>query len=121
MLFDFDRFVISAKLAYRRCGSCAYTLEETLQVFRYYFETYEMIFDTAHPMISIAQIARIMDCMPFVLEDGDNSRSTIDISPEDYEAIIDQHFITKYRQCDYNINHFFSGQIRDLRFYEVLY
>lgn len=121
MLFDFERFSISAKLAYRRCNGSAYSLEEVLQVFRYYFETYEMIFDTAHPMISISQIARIIERMPFVLDDDYESRSMIDISPEDYEAIIDQHFVTKYRRCDFNINHFFSGKIRDLRYYETLY
>lgn len=115
MLFDFERFSTSAKLAYRRCNGSAYSLEDVLRVFRYYFETYEMIFDTAHPMISIAQIARIIECMP-ILHDGE-----YDISPEDYEAIVDQHFVTKYRHCDFNINHFFSGQIRDLRYYETLY
>ena len=122
LLFDFDRFAISVKLAYRRCSGSAYSLEEVRQVFRYYFETYEMIFDTAHPVISIAQIARIIDRMPFVLDGEYESRSMSDISPEDYEVIIDQHFATRYKRgCDYNINHFFSGQIRDLRYYEVLY
>lgn len=121
MLFDFDRFSISVKLAYRRCNGSAYSIEEVLQVFRYYFETYEMIFDTAHPVISIAQIARIIEKMPFVMED-DETDILLDISPEDYEVIIDQHFVTKYKRgCDYNINHFFSGQIRDLRYFETCY
>lgn len=114
MLFDFDRFSISAKLAYRRCHGSAYSFEEVLQVFRYYFDTYELIFDTAHPMISIAQIVRIIERMPLLSDE-------LDIAPDSYETIIDQHFATKYRNCDYNINHFFSGQIRDLRFYETLY
>ena len=122
MLFDFDRFTIAAKLAYRRNGCSSYSLDDVLQVFLYYFETYEMIFDTAHPMISIPQIAKIIEKMPVVLEDDENSSSLTDISPEDYEAIIDQHFVTKYKRgCDYNINHFFSGQIRNLRYYETLY
>lgn len=115
LLFDFDRFTISAKLAYRRCEGCVYSLEDVLQVFRYYFETYEMIFDTAHPMINIVQIASIIERMPFVFDDG------MDITPDGYKVIIDQHFTTKYRQCDYNINHFFSGHIRELRYYETLY
>ena len=114
--------VLPPNMVYRRCNGSAYSLEEVLQVFHYYFETYEMIFDTAHPMISIDQIARIIDRMPMVLDGDYESRSMIDISPEDYEAIIDQHFVTKYKRgCDYNINHFFSGQIRDLRYYETLY
>lgn len=117
-MFDFERFIIAARLAYRRCGGSAYSLEEVLQVFQYYFETYELIFGNAHPMISIAQIARIIDCMPFIFDDGE----MIDISPDEYETIIDQHFVTKYKKdCDYNINHFFSGRIREMRYYETLY
>ena len=117
MLFDFERFTISAKLAYRRCGEGAYSLEDVLHVFQYYFETYEMIFDEAHPAISIAQIARIIDRMPFIFDGG----KMIDISPDEYETIIDQHFNTRYKNCDYNINHFFSGRIREMRYYETLY
>lgn len=121
MLMDFDRFTTAAKLAYRRCGGSAYTLEEVLQVFRYYFETYEMVFDAEHPMISIQQIARIIEKMPYIHEDDGHEFSMNDIAPKDYEAMIDQHFVTKYRGCDYNINHFFSGQIRDMRYYETCY
>ena len=112
-MFDFERFIIAARLAYRRCGSSAYSLEEVLQVFQYYFETYELIFGEAHPMISIDQIARIITKMPFISDDSI-------IAPEDYKIIIDQHFITKYQDCDYNINHFFSGRIREMRYYEIL-
>ena len=123
MLFDFDRFSVSVKLAYRRCNGSAYSIEEVLQVFRYYFETYEMIFDTAHPMISIAQIANIIELLPYVEDTRSGSTSGImEIYPEDYEVIIDQHFVTKYKRgCDYNINHFFSGLIRSMRYFETCY
>ena len=113
-MFDFERFIIAAKLAYRRCSSCAYSFEEVLQVFQYYFETYELIFGEAHPMISIDQITRIIAKMPFVSDDSI-------IAPEDYKIIIDQHFITNYQHCDYIINHFFSGRIREMRYFETLY
>lgn len=117
-MFDFERFIVSAKLAYRRCGSSAYSFEEVLRVFRYYFETYELIFGEAHPMISIDQIVRIIDCMPFIFDGG----KMIDIYPDEYETIIDQHFNTRYMAgCDYNINHFFSGRIREMRYFETLY
>lgn len=113
-MFDFERFIIAARLAYRRCGGSAYSFEEVLQVFQYYFETYELIFGEAHPMISIDQIARVITKMPFISDDSI-------IAPEDYKIIIDQHFITKYQDCDYNINHFFSGRIREMRYYETLH
>lgn len=113
MIFDFDSFTISAKLAYRRCKERVYSFEEALKVFHYYFDTYELVFDEAHPMISIEQIAGIMKKMPYV--------DDIEIPAEKYEMMIDKHFVTKYKNCDYNINHFFSGQIRYMRFYEVCY
>lgn len=119
MLFDFERFSISTKLAYRRCNGNAYTLDEVLSVFKYYFETYEMIFETAHPVISISQTARIIEKMPFLFEEGQDSIS--DITPDDYVNMIDQHFITQYRNCDYNVNHFFTGKIRNMRYYETCY
>lgn len=115
MLFDFERFTTSAKLAYRRIDGCAYSLDDVLQVFRYYFETYEYITDEAHPIISVNQIARIIEKMPTIENDQ------LIIAPDDYELMIDQHFVTKYAHCDFNINHFFSGVIRDLRYYETLY
>uniref|UniRef100_UPI003FEF0A49 hypothetical protein n=1 Tax=Gemmiger formicilis TaxID=745368 RepID=UPI003FEF0A49 len=42
----------------------------------------------------------------------------IDFVPADYPAMIATHFRTRYRNCDYNICHFFSGSIRYLRFCE---
>lgn len=128
LIFDFDRFTISVTLAYRRCGGSSCTLPEVLRVFRYYFETYELIFNEAHPAISIQQIANIIDKMPVIsdseYEDEEGRRHSIDVdlTPEDYKLIIDQHFNTKYQLgCDYNINHFFSGKIRENRYYETSY
>lgn len=117
MLFDFDRFTNLAKLAYRRCECAVYDFEDALYVFKYYFETYEELMGRPHPMISVAQIQRMIEAMPY-LEDSCYEREH-HIEPEQYEDMIDQHFATQYRRCDYNINHFFSGKIRELRYYEV--
>ena len=116
MLFDFERFVTAAKLAYRRCESNVFSFNDVLHVFQYYFESYELVFGAAHPMISIDQITQIIEKMPFIDDSGD-----VILTPEDYQVIIDQHFITKYRNCDYNINHFFSGRIREMRCFETLF
>ena len=66
MLFDFEKF---SSITARVFPGGPYSLEDALDVFKYYFEKYE----------------------------------------------------ARYRHCDYNINHFFSGKIRELRFYEELY
>lgn len=120
-MFDYERFTTALKLAYRRCGGSVYSIEEVLQVFRYYFDTYEMIFGEPHPMISVSQIAGMIEKMPFLPGDKEAYFCESSLTPEDYKAMIDQHFLTKYGHCDYNINHFFSGRIRELRFYEVCY
>lgn len=114
MLFDFDRF---ADITASVFPDGAYTLREALGVFRYYFEQYEAYTGAAHPPICAEQIVRIVGKMPYI-DETDRARSTIEIVPEVYEELIDQHFRTRYRNCDYNINHFFSGRIRELRFYE---
>lgn len=127
MIFDFDSFTRTVKLAYRRCGGSSYTLPEVLQVFRYYFETYELIFEQPHPFVNVSQTAGIIEKMPVVSDEEDADEEgqhniDVDLTPEDYEFLIDQHFSTKYKRgCDYNINHFFSGRIRELRYYEILY
>ena len=51
----------------------------------------------------------------------DNDGVPFEFEYEEYAPIIEQHFKTQYYNCDYNINHFFSGKIRALRFYEVCY
>ena len=120
MLFDFERFTTSAKLAYRRIDNPVYSLDEALSVFRYYFETYELVRGETHPMISLAQIQRIIERMPHADSESMDS-GLCDYDPEQYRDMIDQHFITNYQHCDYNINHFFSGRIREMRYFETLY
>ena len=118
MIFDFELFKNRTKLAYRNVKDSPYSFNDVLSVFNYYFETYELIKEEAHPMISISQIESIIEVMPYLL---DKSGTVLDIDPDTYEALINQHFGTKYRQCDYNINHFFSGVIRYMRYFETCY
>lgn len=108
LLFDFETF---RKLVEQCYEPGAYTLKETLWVFLYYFWRYEQEFSRPHPNIRMRQIQRIMKIMPY-LDNGE-------LLPSVYGYIIEQHFQTKYRNCDYNINHFFSGRIRELRYHET--
>ena len=117
MLFDFDKF---ADITASVFPGGPYTLDEALGVFRYYFEQYETYTGAPHPPIRANQIERIIREMPYI-DETDKANSTMDIDPDCYEDMIDKHFRTRYRNCDYNINHFFSGRIRVLRFYETCY
>lgn len=119
MIFDFDRFAKAVKMVYH--DGTPYTLEEVIWVFRTYFQAYEDNMGAAHPVIKVGQIKRIMEKMPCIdccIGDGTEE---IDIEAICYEDLIAQHFLTDYMDCDYNINHFFSGRIRELRYFETLY
>lgn len=127
MYFNFKLFTSLTKRAFKNIQAdygqatpYIYPLEDTLSVFRYYFQKYEDTFREVHPNIRITQIQKIAIEMPW-LDSEDHGGQVGDIEPGDYPSIIDKHFLTKYRNCDYNINHFFSGDIRLMRYYEELY
>lgn len=123
MIFDMLKFTTFAQRAHENAagqGYTVYSLEDTLAIFKYYFEWYEHTQGKAHPNIRVAQIERIVIAMPYVQEIHRRA-GVLDIDPESYEEMIPQHFKTKYANCDYNINHFFSGQVRELRFFETCY
>ena len=117
MIFDFDKFVSIAERVYH---SGQYSFAETMEVFHCYFETYEKYIGRPHPPIRAAQIARIIQLMPY-LDESSVGSDYREVEPENYPDVIDKHFRTKYRHCDYNINHFFAGRIRELRWFETVY
>lgn len=95
-------------------------LEGYLYVFHKYFDTYEEYFQEPHPHISKANIRKLMDRMPYL--DFENRGSMSErLDPDSYDALIGRYFELDWQHCDYNINHFFSGQIREMRFYEMCY
>lgn len=114
MQFDFERFSRIAARVYQQGNP--YSLEECLSVFQLYFQEYEDCMGRPHPPIRAEQIARIMEKMPYI--DQLDNGGLADLESEDYQNLINLHFKTRYRRCDYNINHFFSGRIRELRAYE---
>ena len=118
MLFDFETFSRLVGRVYEEVRS--YRLDDVLEVFRCYFQEYEDATGRPHPNIRLDQIRRMIQLMPYVSIDSIGGYFA-DIDPEDYRYIIHQHFKTKYRNCDYNINHFFSGRIRELRYLETCY
>ena len=117
MIFDFKKFSNIVTSIYQ---DEEYSLSDALSVFKYYFVKFEDCKGYAHPAIKLDQIISIIRKMPYFCEE-DMQTGCAYLVPESYFAMIDQHFQTKYRQCDYNINHFFSGKIRELRYYETCY
>lgn len=118
MVFNFEEFKCIATKAYGRVDVPAFELEEVLEIFRHFFYKYEQVRGEPHPFIRVEQVERLIDEMPSCEDAMGNS---LELYPDNYAAMIDQYFRTKYRNCDYNINHFFSGKIRSIKFYETCY
>lgn len=116
---NWERFEPLAAAAYEEADT-PYTLEEALSVFRYFFQRFEAAQGTPHPPIRKQQIIRIMDAMPYTKQ-VDRGNKIAKINAESYPALIDAYFKTDFPNCNYRINHFFSGRIRELRYFEKLY
>lgn len=116
MLFDFDRFQGFLRRAYAGAHT-SYSLEEVSDVFLQYFTAYERKTGSAHPPIRTEQIKRIIEKMDSWDDEFGRTEYVLHCT---YKYIIPQHFKTKYRRCDFNVNHFFSGRIREMRYYDSL-
>lgn len=129
MNFDFDRFTRLFDRAYpvARYGRHKkyygmdvglFSYEDALEIFRLYFLAYEHFTGTAHPQLKRERIVDLIQRMDMGDTPEECRYNGIDFAPADYPAMIAAHFRTRYRNCDYNICHFFSGSIRYLRFCE---
>ena len=106
--FDFEIFTQMVSDAYSTETCKTYTLDEMLMVFRYFFAKYEEYIGN-HPPVREEQLRRLMDVMPCPT---DYTGGCDVIDPEEYPAIIDEYFESDFKNCNYRINHFFSGKIR---------
>ena len=118
-MFDFDIFTRVCTQAYKEVDT-PYTLQEVLDVFEYFFDAYREAMGEDHPPICKAQIARIIKAMPFY-DKPPNAPGYSDIEPDSYPVLIDAYFHTPFQNCDFRVNHFFSGDVRTMRMYEELY
>lgn len=86
-----------------------------IEIIEYYYTAYMATFHQEHPHLS----ATAMDSVIEALSCGSDMVDSTD--PETYKALIDQHFQTRYSNCDYNICHFMTEGVRNNRFYETCY
>lgn len=90
---------------------------ESLEVFDQYFKAYRKFTGKDHPPITLQNMASLIDKMPACYcKAGDRE---ISLTSEDYANIIETYFETDFHDCDRNINHFFSGDVRGLRLLEI--
>lgn len=109
-------FIKGIEWIYKLCKT-SYSLEDTIKLFELYFAAYEHFTEEKHPVINVGQVKNIIENMPFLCV-GNCEDNVLDISIEDYQLMIPAYFMTHYKNCDYHINHFFSGKIRELKYYE---
>ena len=117
---DFERFseIVRKQWAIlnEEVEALPYTVEDYLGVFQCFFDTYEQFRGEPYPPLKADQVRRVMLRMPYIIVSGE----CFDIGPEDYtETLIPAYFNTQYK-ADYRINHFFSGRVREMKFYESM-
>lgn len=91
-------------------------LNNIIRIFHYYCSVYYDCMGDYHPIISNKSIDKIIELYAF----GTDLVCGCDDS-DVYEVLIDKHFETEYKNCDYNICHFMSEEILNHRYYETLY
>jgi hypothetical protein len=78
-----------------------------------FFDLYEEYRGVKHPFLKNETIKVIIEKMP--------SDDVFEYDVCDYKEIIPKYFETEFINCDYSISHFMSGNIRQMRYYEVCY
>lgn len=86
-----------------------------VEIIRCYYSAYMSKFHQEHPRLS----SKAMDSVIQALQSGSDMAD--DMDPEIYAELIEQHFKTRYDNCDYNICHFMTEGIRNNRYYETCY
>ena len=98
-------------------GHFPYTVDECMLVFRYFFDAYHSVMGEEHPPLKAGYIRSIIERMPYIINNYDE---IVELTTDDYQAMIQNYFKTVFANCDYRISHFFSGHIREMRYYECI-
>lgn len=87
-------------------------------IIAYYFANYYHYKRNPHPFIKIDKIEKIIDF--FINGEIETCHSTTDCYELNFYSIIDEHFKTKYKNCNYNIFHFLSNGILETKIYKYI-
>lgn len=110
-----DQFERICSHIYKLVDTKHFRFEDCMKVFVMYFDAYrDFTGNDGHIIPGYAQIAAIMEKMPFA-----DVGKEIPLFPCHYEKLIPAYFLIYFPNCDRNIMHFFSGKIREYRYYEI--
>jgi hypothetical protein len=86
------------------------------KVIHYYLSVYRQYMGKEHPNLPAEQWQGVIHSL-FLCED--EYGNDLDIDFDTMKQMIDKHFTTKYKNCNYSILHFNTNGIKLRRFYEI--
>ena len=101
------------------CNSC-WVDNDIVDTVIYYLNEYENEMGRQHPRLKEEQWERVTDKI-ISFYDGKLEVDFGDLDMDSMKRIIDKHFRTEYKNCDYHILHFVSDGVKVRRMYEVAY
>ncbi|MFW5961808.1 MAG: replication initiator protein A [bacterium] len=84
---------------------------------KYYLQKYREVLGTDHPNLKQQQWEKVFNNITYASDLSYTKEA--ELFDDEFKAVVDKHFKTNYRNCDYNILHFISGQIMINRAYEL--
>lgn len=106
---DYQIFERQLQKAYNN-SHCTFAFSDCLEIFTLYFDYYYQYLGREHPHLRTEKLTEFLNDI-----DGEGM-----FEPDCYPYMIEAYFNAPLK-CDCNISHFFSGDIRLLRFYETCY
>jgi hypothetical protein len=90
-----------------------------MECIEHYVSLFEEYRDIEHPRLKEDQWRYVIENMFYVV--NEDHAIDFDLNEVAVMDMMDQHFKTEYKNCDYNILHFMSDGVRVRRMYEVAY
>lgn len=94
-------------------------LADSLAVLLYFLTRYKQYRGEDHPPVRAEHVRKYIHALPYFYPEDEDGTGPSSLEPEDYPTIIYKYFQTEFPGCDYRMAHFFSGEIRELRYYET--
>jgi len=91
--------------------------DDVIDSVKYYLEIYKQYQNRLHPRLKVAQWQDVTDTWFGIYDD--NMDRHFEVDSEEMALMIDKHFETEYKKCDYNILHFI--RVKVYRMYEEAY
>lgn len=105
-----------AMTAFTEKKQSPYTAEELAEVFDLFFHKFRLFTGREHPEPKPGKLFTLAVVLPYYSATTTDPRlisgKACEILPEQYGRIMDNYFASKYRGCNYHIDHFFAGSIR---------